>query len=138
MNNIDIDMVLSRVDKLTRNKYITLNNLIKKVNTYSGLDEEKKRLNNILKTLVINKKAIFVIELFMASDFTLSSRAMEKYIKALHEENEYIPLISKSAIDRYLRNEELIISTYGNDLYNKILSSRIEITENNRISKKVI
>lgn len=138
MNNIDIDLVLSRVDKLTRNKYITLNNLIKKVNTYSGLDEEKKRLNNILKTLVINKKAIFVIELFMASDFTLSSRAMEKYIKDLHEENEYIPLISKSAIDRYLRNEELIISIYGDNLYNKILSSRIEITENNRISKKVI
>lgn len=134
-NNIDINLILKKVEDINKNKVLVINNLLKKVDKYDGLESEHKRLIETLKSIDIIKKIMLVVEIFIASNYTMSSRAMEKYLKLCNSENENVPVLSKSAIDRYLRNEDIIINNYGIDLYNKILESRIIITENARIAK---
>lgn len=136
MNNIDIDLILKKVEDVNKNKYMVINNLLERVDKYEGLENEHKRLMDTLKSVDISKKIMFVVEIFIASNYSISSRNMEKLLKEQHEINDKVPLISKSAIDRYLRNKELIISHYGEDIYTRICASRIVITERSRIARR--
>ena len=131
---IDIDLIVNNIDKDLGPKIKTLYDVLYKIENYEDkFVKEKKRIKSTIKKLEAERKFRITLELFLMSDFTMSCRIMEEYLKEKSKSNPNVPIISKSAIDRYLRDEMLIKAIYSDNIYDEILKRRIEITENGRI-----
>ena len=97
-----------------------------------GENEEARKAGDKLNKIILAESKIrYVAEIFVRSGYSMTDAEIANIINEAQSVNPLIPSISRSSVDRYLKDTRLR-NYYSFDIYNEILEAR----KNNLLAAK--
>ena len=122
MNSDEVFNILAKIDaKLFGKDAEIIENPAERIDVpRSDLYEAERKLRELEKT----RKIRLAVEIFLAHDGLISDAQIEALLRKACSDYPVIPFISRSSVDRYLKDES-IIQIYGEKTYRFILEQRL-------------
>ena len=119
MNSDEVFSILAKIDaKLFGKDAEIIENRAKRIDVpRSDLYEAERKLEK-------TRKICLAVEIFLAHDGLISDAQIEALLRKACSDYPIIPFISRSSVDRYLKDES-IIRIYGEKTYRFILEQRL-------------
>ncbi|MBQ6840587.1 MAG: hypothetical protein IJO63_00520 [Bacilli bacterium] len=94
-------------------------------------EENRKQGDKLTRIILAESKIRYVAEIFVRSGYSMSDAEIANIINEAQSVNPFIPTISRSSIDRYLKDSRLN-DFYSLDIYHEIMEAR----KNNLLAAK--